>query len=159
MRKFKKGDLHCAITRDDSADFKVISGVEAERLLQTISVASSANFRFELPSLEPVNALQGVRVKTSWIDRTRQGHCYHRFCGSGTSGQLQNSTGKTENGNGKRKTEMGKRKWEMGKWEKMGNGKWEWEMGNGNGKNGSQRRIHNRRLHRDGVDYGVYQTF
>ncbi len=45
----KKADLRRAITRDNSADFKVIQGVEAERLLQTVEVLPRANFPLRFP--------------------------------------------------------------------------------------------------------------
>ena len=47
----KKSDLCRAITQDNSADFRVMNGVEAERLLQTVDVVPRANFRFEFPAL------------------------------------------------------------------------------------------------------------
>ena len=48
----KKADLHHEIARDNSADFKIINGVTAERLFQTVNVLPRANFHFEFPSLK-----------------------------------------------------------------------------------------------------------
>ena len=48
---YKQADLRRAITKDNSADFKVVSGVEGERVLHTVSVTPRANFKFEFPSL------------------------------------------------------------------------------------------------------------
>jgi hypothetical protein len=43
----KKSDLRRAIARDNSVDFKIINGVTAERLFQTVNVLLRASF---LPS-------------------------------------------------------------------------------------------------------------
>src|ERR1700728_875291 len=40
----KKSELRRAIARDNSADFKIINGLEAERILQTVNVTPRANF-------------------------------------------------------------------------------------------------------------------
>jgi fatty acid synthase subunit beta len=64
----KKSDLRRAITRDNSADFKVINGVEAERLLQTVDVVPRANFRFDFPTLEPVDAFEDLSKLCGLID-------------------------------------------------------------------------------------------
>ncbi|KAL0953237.1 hypothetical protein HGRIS_004490 [Hohenbuehelia grisea] len=64
----KKGDLRRAIARDNSADFKIINGVEAERLLQTIDVTPRANFRFDFPALESVENLADVSKLQGMID-------------------------------------------------------------------------------------------
>ena len=59
----KKAELCCAITRDNSADFKVINGVEAERLLQTVDVlprqflaqiSASTSLFLNLPACFPI---------------------------------------------------------------------------------------------------------
>lgn len=52
--RIKKSELLRAIARDNSADFQVIHGIEAERLLQMVDVIPRANFRFNFPSLETV---------------------------------------------------------------------------------------------------------
>ena len=43
----KQAELRRAITRDNSADFLVTKGGEAERVLQTATVTPRANFKFE----------------------------------------------------------------------------------------------------------------
>jgi fatty acid synthase subunit beta len=65
---FKKSDLRRAIARDVSADFKVINGVEAERLLQTVNVTPRANFRFEFPKLEEASSLGDLAKLQGLID-------------------------------------------------------------------------------------------
>lgn len=66
----KKADLRRAITRDNSADFKIINGVEAERLFQTVNVLPRANFRFDFPSraLEATSSLQDLAHLQGLID-------------------------------------------------------------------------------------------
>jgi fatty acid synthase subunit alpha len=64
----KKSELYRAIASDNSADFKVINGVDAERLLQTVNVIPRANFRFEFPSLDSVESLQDVSQLRGLID-------------------------------------------------------------------------------------------
>jgi 3-oxoacyl-(acyl-carrier-protein) synthase len=61
----KKADLRRAIARDNSADFKIVNGVEAERLFQTVNVLPRANFRFDFPSLETTSSLQDL-AQTGW---------------------------------------------------------------------------------------------
>ncbi|CAK5268309.1 unnamed protein product [Mycena citricolor] len=62
----KKSELRRAITLDNSADFQITNGVEAERLLQTVNVTPRANFRYEFPTLpayesyEDLSKLQGM---------------------------------------------------------------------------------------------------
>ena len=56
----KKAELRRAIARDNSADFKVINGVEAERLLQTVDVLPHANFRFDFLVLESSSSLSDL---------------------------------------------------------------------------------------------------
>ncbi|KAF7311700.1 Fatty acid synthase [Mycena indigotica] len=64
----KKGELRCAITLDYSADFQVINGVEAERLLQTVDVTPRANFRFDFPTLEAHNSFADLSKLQGRID-------------------------------------------------------------------------------------------
>ena len=64
----KKADLRRAIARDNSADFKIINGVAAERLFQTVNVLPRANFRFDFPSLEATNSLQDLAHLQGLID-------------------------------------------------------------------------------------------
>ena len=56
----KKAELCRAIARDNSADFKVINGVEAERLLQTVDVLPRTNFCFDFPVLESSSLLSDL---------------------------------------------------------------------------------------------------
>lgn len=64
----KKADLRRAIARDNSADFKIINGVEAERLLQSVDVLPRANFRFDFPTLEASSSLSDVSRLRGLID-------------------------------------------------------------------------------------------
>ncbi|KAI0046589.1 fatty acid synthase [Auriscalpium vulgare] len=64
----KKAELRRAIARDNSAEFKVINGVEAERVLQTVNVTPRANFRYEFPTLEPASALEDLAKLRDVID-------------------------------------------------------------------------------------------
>ncbi|KZW02887.1 fatty acid synthase [Exidia glandulosa HHB12029] len=62
----QQSELRRAIAKDNAADFKVENGVDAERVLQTVSVTPRANFKFEFPrvpsseSLEDLSKLQGM---------------------------------------------------------------------------------------------------
>ena len=49
-------------------NFKVINGVAAERLFQTVNVLPRANFRFEFPTLEATNSLQNLAHLRDLID-------------------------------------------------------------------------------------------
>ena len=51
MKLNKRAELHHAIACDNSANFKVINGVEAEQLLQTIDVLPRTNFCFDFSVL------------------------------------------------------------------------------------------------------------
>ncbi|KAF9467993.1 fatty acid synthase [Collybia nuda] len=64
----KKADLRRAIARDNSADFKVIHGVEAERLLQSVDVLPRANFQFNFPTLESDASLKDVAHLRGLLD-------------------------------------------------------------------------------------------
>lgn len=64
----KKSDLRRAIARDNSADFKIINGLEAERILQTVNVTPRANFRFDFPTLEPSESLANVAKLRGMVD-------------------------------------------------------------------------------------------
>lgn len=64
----KKADLRRAITLDNSADFKVLNGGEAERLLQTINVLPRANFQFHFPTLESNENLSDLTHLRGLID-------------------------------------------------------------------------------------------
>ena len=64
----QQADLRRAIARDSSADFKIIHGVEAERLVQTVHVSPRANFKFEFPRLESPEALADLAKLQGLID-------------------------------------------------------------------------------------------
>ncbi|KAF9062802.1 hypothetical protein BDP27DRAFT_1368514 [Rhodocollybia butyracea] len=64
----KKGDLRRAIARDNAADFKVLNGVDAERLIQTVDVLPRANFRFNFPELESQESLVDVTKLRGMLD-------------------------------------------------------------------------------------------
>jgi fatty acid synthase subunit alpha len=64
----KKSELRRAIARDNSADFKIVNGVEAERLLQTVDVIPRANFRFDFPTLDSAASLTDVSQLRGMID-------------------------------------------------------------------------------------------
>jgi fatty acid synthase subunit beta len=64
----KKSELRRAIARDNAADFKIINGVDAERVLQTVNVTPRANFKFEFPVLESVESLADLPKLRGMID-------------------------------------------------------------------------------------------
>ena len=64
----QKSDLRRAIARDNVADFKTIQGDEAERVLQTVNVTPRANFKFEFPTLEPLESLEDVSKLRGMLD-------------------------------------------------------------------------------------------
>lgn len=64
----KKSELRRAIARDNSADFKIVNGLEAERVLQTVNVTPRANFRFDFPALESPESLSDVAHLQGIID-------------------------------------------------------------------------------------------
>ncbi len=64
----KKSDLRRAIALDNSADFKIVNGVEAERLLQTVNVTPRANFRFDFPTLEGYESLSDLSSLQGMVD-------------------------------------------------------------------------------------------
>ena len=64
----KKSELRRSIARDNAADFKVINGVEAERVLQTVNVTPRANFRFDFPELETPETLENLAKLRDVID-------------------------------------------------------------------------------------------
>jgi fatty acid synthase subunit alpha len=64
----KKSELLRAIAKDSSVDFKVINGVDAERLLQTVHVVPRANFRFDFPQLDEIQSLEDVSHLRGLID-------------------------------------------------------------------------------------------
>ena len=64
----KKAELRRAIARDNSAEFKVINGAEAERVLQTVNITPRANFRFEFPELPEAQSLESLSQLRDVID-------------------------------------------------------------------------------------------
>ncbi|KAF7965824.1 hypothetical protein HWV62_41719, partial [Athelia sp. TMB] len=64
----KKADLRRAIAKDNSADFKIINGLEAERVLQTVNVTPRANFRFDFPTLESSESLSDISKLQGMVD-------------------------------------------------------------------------------------------
>ncbi|KAF5337910.1 hypothetical protein D9758_013124 [Tetrapyrgos nigripes] len=64
----KKSDLRRAVARDNALDYKVINGVEAERLIQTVDVLPRANFHFNFPKLETVDQLADLSKLRGMID-------------------------------------------------------------------------------------------
>ena len=64
----KKSEFRQAIAWDNSADFKIINGLQAERVLQTINVTPCANFRFDFPALEPTESLADVAKLQGMVD-------------------------------------------------------------------------------------------
>lgn len=64
----KKAELRRAIAKDNSADFKIINGLEAERVLQTVNVTPRANFRFDFPTLETSESLSDVAKLQGMVD-------------------------------------------------------------------------------------------
>lgn len=64
----QQADLRRAITRDNSLDFAVTNGGEAERVLQTVSVTPRANFKFDFPALESRESLADISKLQGLID-------------------------------------------------------------------------------------------
>lgn len=64
----KKSDSRRAVARDNAADFKVIHGVEAERVLQTVYVTPRANFKFDFPPLPSAELLRNLSNLRGLID-------------------------------------------------------------------------------------------
>ncbi|KIJ51487.1 hypothetical protein M422DRAFT_203704 [Sphaerobolus stellatus SS14] len=64
----RQSELRKAITRDNSADFKISHGSEAERVLKTVSVTPRANFKFEFPKLENTEVLEQLSQLRGLID-------------------------------------------------------------------------------------------
>jgi 3-oxoacyl-ACP reductase-like protein len=64
----QQADLRRAITRDNSADFTMINGGEAERVLQTVTVTPRANFKFDFPKIESQESLADVAQLRGLLD-------------------------------------------------------------------------------------------
>ncbi|KAG8752051.1 3-oxoacyl-[acyl-carrier-protein] synthase [Serendipita sp. 396] len=63
-----EADRRKAISRDTSADYKVINGQEAERVLQTVQVSPRANLKFDFPALESVSSLEDLKHLRGLVD-------------------------------------------------------------------------------------------
>ena len=66
--RMKASDLRLAIARDNAADYKILNGVDAERLIQTVDVLPRADFRFKFPDLETQETLVDVTKLRGLID-------------------------------------------------------------------------------------------
>ena len=64
----QQAELRRAITRDNSADFAIVNGGEAERVLQTVSVTPRANFKFDFPAIESQSTLGDVAKLRGLLD-------------------------------------------------------------------------------------------
>jgi fatty acid synthase subunit alpha len=64
----QKAELRRSIARDNAAEFKVINGAEAERVLQTVNITPRANFRFEFPELPEAQSLESFSQLRDVID-------------------------------------------------------------------------------------------
>ena len=64
----QKAELRRSIARDNAAEFKVINGAEAERVLQTVNITPRANFRFEFPELPEAQSLESLSQLRDVID-------------------------------------------------------------------------------------------
>ncbi|TDL13347.1 thiolase-like protein, partial [Rickenella mellea] len=64
----QQAELRRAITQDNSADFIITNGVEAERVLQTVKVNPHANFKFDFPHLESQSSLVDVSQLRGMVD-------------------------------------------------------------------------------------------
>jgi fatty acid synthase subunit alpha len=60
--------LSFAIARDNAAEFKVINGASAERVLQTVNITPRANFCFEFPKLPGTHTLESLSQLRNVID-------------------------------------------------------------------------------------------
>jgi fatty acid synthase subunit alpha len=68
MHPQKKSELRRVIARDNSADFQVMNGVEAEWLIHTVNVTPCAKFRFNFPPLMPMESLKSKSQLRGMID-------------------------------------------------------------------------------------------
>ena len=64
----KKSNSRRAVARDNTAEFKIIYGVEVERVLQTIYVIPRANFKFDFPTLPSAESLRDLPKLRNLID-------------------------------------------------------------------------------------------
>jgi len=64
----KKSDSRRAIAGDNAADFKIVNGVEAERVLQAVYITPRANFKFDFPPLPSTNTFGVLSKLRNLID-------------------------------------------------------------------------------------------
>ena len=64
----KQADLCRAIAQDNAADYKIVHGVEVERLLQTVDILLCANFCYEFPTPISSSFLNGLTNLRGFID-------------------------------------------------------------------------------------------
>ncbi|KAG8968299.1 3-oxoacyl-[acyl-carrier-protein] synthase [Tulasnella sp. 419] len=63
-----QSSIRKALTRDSSADYKVINGVDAERVLQSVPISPRANFKYDFPKLESPESLSELAKLRGLID-------------------------------------------------------------------------------------------
>lgn len=63
-----EGEKRKAISRDNAADYKVVNGQEAERILQTVEVSPRANVQYDFPVLEDASSLDDLKKLRGMID-------------------------------------------------------------------------------------------
>ncbi|KAE9384551.1 hypothetical protein BT96DRAFT_950481 [Gymnopus androsaceus JB14] len=83
----KESDLRRAIAHDNATDYKILNGVDAECLIQTVDVLPHANFRFKFPDLETQETLINVTKLCDLIDLEK----VMVVTGSGEAGPWGNS--------------------------------------------------------------------
>ncbi|KAI5122922.1 hypothetical protein M0805_007600 [Coniferiporia weirii] len=64
----QQAELRRAITLDNSADFTVSKGGEAERVLQTVNVTPRANFKFDFPKLDSHESFSDIAKLQGLLD-------------------------------------------------------------------------------------------
>ncbi|KAG8889684.1 3-oxoacyl-[acyl-carrier-protein] synthase [Tulasnella sp. 332] len=64
----QQADIRRAISRDTSADHKILNGANAEKVLQTIPVSPRANFKYDFPKLESAQSLSDLSKLQGLID-------------------------------------------------------------------------------------------
>lgn len=64
----QEAELRRAITKDNSADFKVMKGGDAERVLQTVNITPRANFKFDFPHLNSADSYGDITKLRGLLD-------------------------------------------------------------------------------------------
>jgi len=64
----QQSELRRAIARDNSADYKLTHGPDAERVLQSVPVTPRANFKFDFPKLENADVLEKLSQLRGVVD-------------------------------------------------------------------------------------------